>query len=61
VRLRIVGDPPTMTTWVNGVQMLQHTEPKSVHPPRGHLGLQIHGGARSKGAVRYRNLRARPL
>lgn len=61
VRTRIVGDPPTITTWVNGVQILRHTEPKSVHPARGHIGLQIHGGAKSKGTVRYRNIRARPL
>ena len=61
VRTRIVGDPPTVTTWVNGVQILQHTEPKSVHPARGHIGLQIHGGPKSKGTVRYRNIRARTL
>lgn len=59
VRMRIVGDPPTITTWINGVQILQHVEPKSVHPARGHIGLQIHGGARSKGTVRYRNIRVR--
>jgi hypothetical protein len=57
VRMRIVGDPPTITTWVNGVQILQHVEPASVHPTRGHIGLQIHGGERSKGTVRYRNVR----
>ena len=61
VRMRIAGDPPTITTWVNGVQILQHIEPKSVHPARGHIGLQIHGGARSKGTVRYRNVRARSV
>ena len=59
VRMRIVGDPPTITTWVNGVQILQHVEPTSVHPARGHIGLQIHGGERSKGTVRYRNVRGR--
>lgn len=61
VRMSIVGDPPTITTWVNGVQILQHVEPKSQHPARGHIGLQIHGGARSTGTVRYRNVRARSL
>jgi hypothetical protein len=61
IRTRIAGDPPTITTWVNGVQILQHVEPASVHPSRGHLGLQVHGGARSKGTVRYRNIRARAL
>lgn len=61
IRTRIVGDPPTITTWVNGVQILQHGEPASVHPTRGHIGLQIHGGPKSKGTVRYRNIRARAL
>ena len=56
--MRIVGDPPTITTWVNGVQILQHSEPKSVHAAHGHIGLQIHGGGRSKGIVRYRSVRA---
>ncbi len=61
IRTRIVGDPPTITTWVNGVQILQHVEPASVHPSRGHIGLQVHGGPKSKGTVRYRNIRARAL
>jgi hypothetical protein len=43
------------------VQILQHVEPKSVHPAKGHIGLQIHGGARSKGMVRYRNVRMRAV
>ena len=60
VRARITGDPPTMTTWVNGVQIMQHTESASVHPATGHIGLQIHGGKFS-GTVRYRNIRIRTL
>ena len=61
VRARITGDPPTITTWVNGVQILQHREPASVHPATGHLGLQLHGGEKYAGTVRYRNLRVRRL
>ena len=61
VRARITGDPPTMTTWVNGVQMMQYTEPQSMHPARGHIGLQLHGGLLYAGTVRYRNIRVRPL
>ena len=61
VRARITNDPPTITTWVNGVQIMQHTEPASVHPARGHIGLQVHGGAKFTGTVRYRNLRVRAL
>jgi hypothetical protein len=61
VRARITGDPPTITTWVNGVQIMQHTEPASVHPPKGHIGLQVHGGEKFVGTVRYRNIRVRSL
>jgi hypothetical protein len=60
VRARITGDPPTITTWVNGVQIMQHSEPASVHPASGHIGLQIHGG-KFTGTVRYRNIRIRSL
>lgn len=59
VRARITGDPPTITTWVNGVQIMQHTETASMHPPLGHIGLQLHGGPQFAGTVRYRNLRIR--
>ena len=31
VRARIVGDPPVITTWVNGVQILSYHEPVSQH------------------------------
>lgn len=61
IRARIVGDPPTITTWVNGVKILTFTEPVSQHPVRGHIGLQVHGGGNNKGFVRYRNLRVRAL
>lgn len=61
VRARITGDPPTVTTWVNGVQVMQYTEPESMHPARGHVGLQVHGGAKFAGIVRYRNIRVRAL
>lgn len=62
IRARIVNDPPTMTTWVNGVQILTYTEPASQHPARGHIGLQVHGGAAGQGGfVRYRHLRVKVL
>ena len=62
IRARITGVPPTITTWVTGVEMLRHTEPASIHPAKGHIGLQIHGGlASAKGCVRYRNIRVRTL
>lgn len=61
IRARITGDPPTITTWVNGVQIMRHTEPFTQHPATGHIGLQIHGGAQFAGTVRYRNIRLRAL
>ena len=61
VRARITGDPPTIATWVNGVKIMEHTEPRSVHPAKGHVGLQIHGGKKFAGTVRYRNIRVRVL
>lgn len=61
VRARIVGDPPVITTWVNGVQILSYREPVAQHPARGRIGLQVHGGAGFDGLVRYRNLRVRVL
>ena len=61
VRARIIGHPPTITKWVNGVQILQHTEPASVHPAKGHIGLQVHGGAKFVGTVRDRNICVRVL
>ncbi len=62
IRARITADPPIITTWVNGTQILTHTEPKSVHPAKGHIGLQIHGGpAGAGGVVRYRNIRIKRL
>lgn len=62
IRARIVGDPPTITTWVNGVEIMAFTEPVSQHPARGKIGLQVHGGAAGAGgSVRYRNIRVREL
>lgn len=61
VRARITGDPPTVTTWVNGVKIMEYTEAETLHPARGHIGLQLHGGDQFAGTVRYRNLRVRKL
>jgi hypothetical protein len=61
VKARITQNPPTITTWINGVQIMQHKEPEVLHPAEGHIGLQVHGGVKWKGTVRYRNLRIRSL
>ena len=43
IRARIVGNPATVTTWINGVKFLDWTDTM----PRlsdGYLALQVHGG-----------------
>jgi hypothetical protein len=43
IRARIVGNPATVTTWINGVKFLEWTDTM----PRladGYLALQVHGG-----------------
>ena len=44
---------------INGVELLDYTEPDETIPLKGVIALQIHGGL--KGTIRYRNLRIREL
>jgi len=44
---------------INGVELLDYTEPDEKIPLKGVVALQIHGGL--KGTIRYRNLRITPL
>ena len=62
LRARIVGNPPTITTWINGVQWMQWTETERRHPDQGGIALQVHGGGdHTKEFVRYRNIRVKRL
>jgi hypothetical protein len=62
LRARIVNNPPTITTWVNGVKFMEWTETQKRHPDTGGIGLQVHGGGDStKQFVRYRNIRIKRL
>jgi hypothetical protein len=67
VKCRVVGNPPTITTWINGHLITEYTSDKSfegVLGERGHIAFQVHGGAQAwpKGAVvRFRNVRVREL
>ncbi|MCC6232156.1 MAG: DUF1080 domain-containing protein [Verrucomicrobiales bacterium] len=62
LRARIVANPPTITTWINGVKFSEWTEPTRRHPDTGAIGLQVHGGGDyTKQFVRYRNIRVRVL
>jgi len=44
---------------INGVELLDYTEPDETIPLKGMIALQIHGGL--KGTIRYRNLRISEL
>ncbi len=62
LRARIVGNPPTITTWINGVQFIRWSDSQKRHPDRGAIGLQVHGGGDfTRQFVRYRNIRVKPL
>lgn len=62
LRARIVGNPPTITTWINGVKIMEWTEIKIRHSDKGGIALQIHGGGDfTKLFVRYRNIRLKRI
>ena len=62
LRARIVGNPPTVTTWINGVKFMELTDTEKRLPDTGGIALQVHGGGDStKQFVRYRNIRVKPL
>jgi hypothetical protein len=62
LRARIVGNPPHITTWINGVQFMEWQEKEIRHPAKGGIALQVHGGGDStKQFVRYRNIRVKRL
>ncbi|HSG50368.1 MAG TPA: DUF1080 domain-containing protein, partial [Longimicrobiales bacterium] len=52
MRIRAVG--PSVTTWLNGVKMVDLSD-EAVGAARGHVALQIHDGGGIR--VRWRNLR----
>lgn len=62
LRARIVGNPPRITTWINGLRIMEWQETELRHPARGAIGLQVHGGGDlTRQFVRYRNVRVREL
>ena len=62
LRARITGNPPTITTWINGVKFMDWTETEKRHPDKGGIALQVHGGGDfTKQFVRYRNIRVKRL
>ncbi|MBM3833305.1 MAG: DUF1080 domain-containing protein [Verrucomicrobia bacterium] len=62
LRARIVNNPPTITTWINGVKIMEWTETEKRHPDQGGIALQVHGGGDyTKQFVRYRNIRVKRI
>ncbi len=62
LRARIVGNPPHITTWINGVRFCDWQETQRRHPDTGGIALQVHGGGdTTKQFVRYRNIRVKKL
>jgi hypothetical protein len=62
LRARIVGNPPTITTWINGVKFMEWTETEKRLGDKGGIALQVHGGGDlTKQFVRYRNIRIKRL
>jgi hypothetical protein len=67
VRCKVVGNPPTIETWINGTQITKYTSDKKfedVLKDRGHIAFQVHGGKYGwpVGAkVRFRNVRVKEL
>jgi Domain of Unknown Function (DUF1080) len=62
LRARIVGNPPHITTWINGVKFMEFTDAEKRHPDKGSIALQVHGGGDfTKQFVRYRKIRVKTL
>ncbi|MSU61658.1 MAG: DUF1080 domain-containing protein [Pedosphaera sp.] len=62
LRASIVGNPPHLITWINGVKFCEWQETERRHPDTGGIALQVHGGGDlTKQFVRYRNIRVKKL
>lgn len=62
LRARIENNPPHITTWINGVKIMEWQEKEIRHPAKGGIALQVHGGGdHTKEFVRYRNIQVKRL
>jgi hypothetical protein len=62
LRARIVGNPPKIATWINGVKFMEFEDKEKRHQDAGGIALQVHGGGDfTKQFVRYRNVRVKEL
>lgn len=62
LRARIEHNPPKITTWINGVRIMEWQDTEKRLPDRGRIALQVHGGGDlTQQFVRYRNVRVKRL
>ncbi len=62
LRAKIVGNPPHITTWINGVKFTEFQDTEKRHPDTGMIALQVHGGGDyTKQFVRYRGVKVKVL
>jgi hypothetical protein len=62
LKARIEGNPPKLTTWINGVKFMEYQDEKKRLPDEGGIALQVHGGGDfTKQFVRYRKMRVKEL
>jgi hypothetical protein len=62
LRARIVGNPPRIVTWINGVRFMEFQDQEKRHVEKGGIALQVHGGGNvTKEFVRYRKIRIKEL
>jgi hypothetical protein len=62
LRARIEGNPAKITTWINGVKIMEYQDTEKRLGDTGGIALQVHGGGDgTKQFVRYRNIRVKRL
>jgi hypothetical protein len=62
LRARIVGNPPKITTWIQGKKFMEYQDTEKRLEDKGGIALQVHGGGNfTKQFVRYRNIRVKEL
>lgn len=67
IRARVEGDPPTITTWINGHLITKYTSDRKFEDKigdTGSLAMQVHGGEKAwapGGKIRFRNIKIKEL
>jgi len=63
-RVKISGQPPKITVFMNGVHMIDYEDKEVRIPEKGGIAVQVHGGGPAEGIKAraiYRNIQMRPL